>query len=209
MQISTKNSIDKVKELIDHKKLSEAIDLLNKCDPIEKRESEEVEENEMSEKDIEKFENIGFSKLNLNEKKILNFKDNNSVFGLGWSHNMGSDGIWSEGNMSTILFNFNNYNKKKYIVKIKVRSISTKKNESLNFQIFFNNKIKKRYSLKNIDELNNHLITFEVKEGKLSNGNHLINFLINNPISPLEKYQSPDGRKLGILLESIELAEII
>ena len=28
---STKNSIDKVKELIDHKKLSEAIDLLNKC----------------------------------------------------------------------------------------------------------------------------------------------------------------------------------
>ena len=165
--------------------------------------------NEMSEKDIEKFENIGFSKLNLNEKKILNFKDNNSVFGLGWSHNMGSDGIWSEGNMSTILFNFNNYNKKKYIVKIKVRSISTKKNESLNFQIFFNNKIKKRYSLKNIDELNNHLITFEVKEGKLSNGNHLINFLINNPISPLEKYQSPDGRKLGILLESIELAEII
>ena len=165
--------------------------------------------NEMSEKDIEKFENIGFSKLNLNEKKILNFKDNNSVFGLGWSHNMGSDGIWSEGNMSTILFNFNNYNKKKYIVKIKVRSISTKKNESLNFQIFFNNKIKKRYSLKNIDELNNHLITFEVNEGKLSNGNHLINFLINNPISPLEKYQSPDGRKLGILLESIELAEII
>ena len=99
--------------------------------------------------------------------------------------------------------------KKKYIVKIKVRSISTKKNESLNFQIFFNNKIQKRYSLKNIDELNNHLITFEVDEGKLSSSNHLINFLINNPISPLEKYQSPDGRKLGILLESIELEEII
>ena len=165
--------------------------------------------NEMSKKDIERFENIRFSKLNLNEKKILNFKDNNSVFGLGWSHNMGSDGIWSEGNMSTILFNFNNYNKKKYAVKIKVRSISTKKNESLNFQIFFNSKIKKRYSLKHIDELNNHLITFEVDGIKLSSNNHLINFLINNPVSPLEKYQSPDGRKLGILLESIELAEII
>ena len=67
-------------------------------------------------------------KLNLNEKKILSFKDNNSVFGLGWSHNMEADGIWSEGNISTILFNFNNYNKKKYMIKIKVRSISTKKN---------------------------------------------------------------------------------
>ncbi len=165
--------------------------------------------NEMSKKDIERFENIRFSKLNLNEKKILNLKDNNSVFGLGWSHNMGSDGIWSEGNMSTILFNFNNYNKKKYIVKIKVRSISTKKNETLNLQIFFNNKIKKNYSLKSIDELDNNLITFKIEQNELSSSNHLINFFIDNPISPLEKYQSPDGRKLGILLESIELEEVI
>jgi hypothetical protein len=111
--------------------------------------------------------------------------------------------------MSTILFNFNNYNKKKYIVKIKVRSISTKKNETLNLQIFFNNKIKKNYSLKSIDELDNNLITFKIEQNELSSSNHLINFFIDNPISPLEKYQSPDGRKLGILLESIELEEVI
>ena len=139
----------------------------------------------------------------------MSFKDNNSVFGLGWSHNMEADGIWSEGNISTILFNFNNYNKKKYMVKIKVRSISTKKNESLNFKVIFNNEIKKHYSLKNIDELNNHLITFTIERDELNIIHHLINFFISNPVSPLEKYQSPDGRKLGILLESIELAEII
>ena len=95
------------------------------------------------------------------------------------------------------------------MVKIKVKSISIKNNESLNFQIFLNNEIKKNYSLKGVDELNNNLITFKIEHDELSNGNHLINFFINNPVSPLEKYQSPDSRKLGILLESIELKEII
>ena len=167
------------------------------------------QKNEMTKNDIKRYENIDLLKLNLNEKKILSFKDDNSVFGLGWSHNMEADGIWSEGNISTVLFNFNNYTKKKYIVKIKVGSISTKKNESLNFKVFFNNEIKKRYFLKNIDELNDHLITFKIEQDELNNNHHLINFFIINPVSPLEKYQSPDGRKLGILLESIELEEII
>jgi hypothetical protein len=165
--------------------------------------------NQMTQKDIQKYENIEFSKLNLNEKKVLNYKDNNSVFGLGWSHNMGSNGIWSEGYRSTIMFNFNNNMKDKYIFKIKVKSISTKKNESLNFQIFFNGKIKKQYSLKNIDNLSDHLIIFELNKEDLNVNNHLIDFQINNPVSPIEKYESPDGRKLGILVESIELANII
>lgn len=165
--------------------------------------------NQMTQKDIQKYENIEFSKLNLNEKKVLNYKDNNSVFGLGWSHNMGSNGIWSEGYRSTIMFNFNNNMKDKYIFKIKVKSISTKKNESLNFQIFFNGKIKKQYSLKNIGNLSDHLIIFELNKEDLNVNNHLIDFQINNPVSPIEKYESPDGRKLGILVESIELANII
>ena len=79
----------------------------------------------------------------------------------------------------------------------------------MNFKVFFNNEIKKRYFLKNIDELNDHLITFKIEQDELNNNHHLINFFIINPVSPLEKYQSPDGRKLGILLESIELEEII
>ena len=32
-----------------------------------------------------------------------------------------------------------------------------------------------------------------------------IKFIIDNPISPLELLQSPDARKLGILVESLEL----
>mgnify|MGYP000689910688 CR=1 FL=1 len=33
----------------------------------------------------------------------------------------------------------------------------------------------------------------------------LSKFIINNPTSPLELLQSPDARKLGILVESIEI----
>ena len=34
---------------------------------------------------------------------------------------------------------------------------------------------------------------------------HYIKFQINNPVSPLELFQSPDARKLGLLVESIEI----
>ena len=36
----------------------------------------------------------------------------------------------------------------------------------------------------------------------------VIDFLIENPVSPLEQFQSPDGRKLGILIESLELSKL-
>ena len=36
---------------------------------------------------------------------------------------------------------------------------------------------------------------------------HTIDFLIENPISPLDNFTSPDGRKLGILIKSIKLIE--
>ena len=35
-----------------------------------------------------------------------------------------------------------------------------------------------------------------------------IKFIINNPISPLELLQSPDSRKLGILVENVEIENI-
>ena len=34
---------------------------------------------------------------------------------------------------------------------------------------------------------------------------HYIKFKIDNPVSPLELFQSPDARKLGLLVESIEI----
>ena len=37
-----------------------------------------------------------------------NIKDKDSYYGIGWSHNFGKLGIWSEGKISTLLFKVKN-----------------------------------------------------------------------------------------------------
>ena len=40
----------------------------------------------------------------------------------------------------------------------------------------------------------------------ITENTHYIKFRINNPVSPLELFQSPDARKIGLLVESIEIS---
>ena len=70
-----------------------------------------------------------------------------------------------------------------------------------------NNNIKKEYSLNSLEELNENTISFYLDELDLKKEKHTINFLIENPISPLDNFTSPDGRKLGILINGIKLVE--
>ena len=63
----------------------------------------------------------------------------------------------------------------------------------------------KKFSLKNINELNENSIELRLKKELITDDIHYIKFNINNPISPLELFQSPDARKLGLLVESIEI----
>ena len=45
-----------------------------------------------------------------------------------------------------------------------------------------------------------------LKKEIIPNGIHHIKFEIENPVSPLELFQSPDARKIGLLVESIEIS---
>ena len=141
------------------------------------------------------------------EKKILNFRDQESIHGLGWSHNFFSSkpGIWTEGNISTLLFKIDEKTNKNYTIAIKLASLFTKKNENINFSISINDLIFKKFSLKSIDNLNENLINLKINEEIIPGSICYIKFIIDNPISPLELLQSPDARKLGILVESLEL----
>ena len=65
----------------------------------------------------------------------------------------------------------------------------------------------KKYSLNNVEELNENTISFYLDESDIKKEKHIINFLIENPISPLDNFTSPDGRKLGILINGIKLVE--
>ena len=141
------------------------------------------------------------------EKMILNFQDEQAVYGLGWTHNFHSPnpGIWTEGNISTLLFKFNNKTNEDYIIIIKLGSLITEKNKPINFSVYVNDIFIKKFSLKNINELNENSIELRLKKELITDDIHYIKFIINNPISPLELFQSPDARKLGLLVESIEI----
>ena len=141
------------------------------------------------------------------EKMILNFQDEQAVYGLGWTHNFHSPnpGIWTEGNISTLLFKFDNKTNEDYIIKIKLGSLISKKNKPITFSVYANDLFIKQFSLKSINELDKNSIKLRIKKELITENTHYIKFRINNPVSPLELFQSPDARKLGLLVESIEI----
>ena len=161
----------------------------------------------MNEKDINKFNNIDFVYLNLNKKVDFNFYNKENIDGLGWTHNQNLKGIWSEGKIATILFSSDLNYEEKYIIKIKVKSLSIKNKENLKFKVLLNKKIKKEFSVNDVKKIPNQTIFLKIDQNEIQD-NYIIDFLIENPVSPLEQLNSPDGRKLGILIESLELKKL-
>ena len=83
--------------------------------------------------------------------------------------------------------------------------IITKNNEPINFTIEINDNFSKRFSLKNINELKENSIFIDTDKILLKDKIVYIKFIIDNPVTKLELLESPDARKLGLLVESIEL----
>ena len=90
-------------------------------------------------------------------------------------------------------------------IKIKINSIITKKNQPINFTVIIDNNFSKKFSLKNINELKDNSIFIKVDKNMLKKEIIYIKFIIDNPTTRLELLESPDARKLGILVESLEL----
>ncbi len=111
----------------------------------------------------------------------------------------------NEGGLSTLLFKLDENTNADYTIKIKLGSLITKKNKPIYFSINVNDIIFKKFSLKSINDLSENLIKLKINKEMITNNICYIKFIINNPTSPLELLQSPDARKLGILVESIEI----
>ncbi len=52
----------------------------------------------MGKNDWNEFDKIDFVEIFPEEEKKLHIGDENSVIGLGWTHNLGDLGVWTEGN---------------------------------------------------------------------------------------------------------------
>ena len=161
-----------------------------------------AEKKRMNNKDKEVFKNIRPKLLEINEKKSLYYENDDNYYGFGWSHNFKKLGIWSEGQMSTLLFRTEkNYGDLK--LEIFCKPYLTKKNKFLEFDIYVNNLLNQSVQLINNNQDEKIEILFKAKIAK--ENEIRIDFSFKNPNSPYEVLETPDSRKLGILIKSIKI----
>jgi hypothetical protein len=161
--------------------------------------------NKMNTQDFINLEQFQPINIKQNIKYKFSFINQKSIHGLGWSQDYQERGIWTEGNISTILFKYKSATNKKNYIDIKIASFIKKNDNPIKFIIELNNKEVGKYSISNLKDLDNIRIDMPLK--KSNNDIYLINIKVINPITPLELLQSPDGRKLGLLVESLEITK--
>ena len=162
---------------------------------------------QMTDYDLSQLKKYNPLPVTKNKRIYLNFDDENSIHGIGWTHNRLSSkkGIWTEGNISNLIFKLEGNIDDNFVIKIKLNSIITRKNEPINFSVGVNNYFIKEFNLKNINELNEDSIFVNLNINNIIDNIIYIKFKIENPVTKLELLKSPDARKLGILVESLEI----
>ena len=155
---------------------------------------------EMSQKDIDLLSDVQFNEIQLNKRVNFAFEEREKFLGVGWTHNFGNDGVWSEGEIAFVLFRLEQSNNDNFRINFDLKKYTSNNEQNFNVEIYLNNILKSQVNLNKIENLNK--ISIDVKKSELKNEN-IIMFKFSNLISPLEIFESPDARKLGILLQSL------
>ena len=158
-------------------------------------------------KEQKKLQFVNFKKINFN----YNYKFNNDLkdnfLGLGWSYNNIKSGIWSDGYISSLLFNIDIIDKD-LVFEINCEPYLNSKHTNQDLEIYYNNFLVKKINFE-FGKKNNNLIKFELKKELITNNNIELRFKFKNPGSPSDYRESPDSKKLGILLKNILVKEKI
>jgi len=151
----------------------------------------------MKENDIQEFNKIQVDEITTNKNYILNFRD--KFLGFGWSHNFGNKGVWSEGKNSFLLFKTSNIKNENLEMELSLTPYKGNNKKDFVMKIFVNDKLNKTINLNNDENITKTKIKF--KNNKINN-EIKIHFEFNGLISPYDIFESPDARKLGVLLTS-------
>ena len=81
----------------------------------------------------------------------------------------------------------------------------TNNTDKLDMQIKFDGELVKKLIFDRFTNQDNQFIDITLKKEDLKSEFHKIDFIIKNPVSPVSLLESPDGRGLGILVESIKI----
>ena len=160
--------------------------------------------NKMKISDINNLKKIQLFKVEKNKYYNLKINENN-ILGIGWTHNNFGYGVWTEGNISTLVFNLNKSKQEDFKILLEVLDIKTDKNKKLNFNIRLNDKLVSKFSKKREDISNNNVLEIRLSNENLNEYEQKLEFIIENPISPLDLYKSPDSRNLGLLVKGYKI----
>ena len=155
--------------------------------------------NLMNKNDKSKLKNIEIKKIKLNKKYYLKFKGD--FLGFGWSHNFDKKGAWSEGHNSFLLLKKPSL-KRNLEIEFSFLPYKKNTNKDYKFKIFINEKYIETINL----QKNNNA---KINLANTTEDEILIRFEFDNIISPYDILESPDARRLGILLKSFTIREKI
>ena len=161
------------------------------------------QKNKMNRNDVRFFESIKPSKVILNEENNLSFK--NKFLGFGWSHNFSDLGVWSDGENSFLLMLLPDTYKNNLIIEINYDLYLANNNDNFALKIFSNGILQKDINFHKNKEMKK--IFFNLDKSDLNSNILQLHFKFTGVVSPLEKFQSPDARKLGILLKSFKISD--
>jgi hypothetical protein len=160
------------------------------------------EKERMNDNDKKIFSKMKPKLLEINKRKDLNFRNGDGYYGFGWSHNINKPGIWSEGPLSTLLFRTDK-NYKNLKLEISCKPYITKKNNVSEFDIYVNDIFNQSIKLVKNDQ--DEKIEILINEKIVKKNEIKVDFKFKNPVSPYEVFESPDSRKLGILVKNIKI----
>ncbi len=158
-------------------------------------------------KNEKRLQHSNFKKISLNYNYKFNNYTNDNFLGLGWSYNNIKSGIWSDGYISSLLFNIDNINSD-LVFEISCDPYLNNKHKNQDLEIYYNNILVKKINFE-FGKTHNNLIKFELKKELITNNNIELRFKFINPGSPSDYNESPDSKKLGILLKNILVKEKI
>lgn len=156
----------------------------------------------MTQQDKIALNNVSFNQIYLNTKYQLNFDRKDQFLGLGWTHNFDNIGVWSEGPISSLMFDLSQLPLKNYKFEINFEKFKYNKNKDFTMEIFINDKLKEKIYLSQINDTKNLILKLNKNELKK---NTIISFKFEGLTSSFEQLINPDARKLGILIKNFSI----
>ena len=159
----------------------------------------------MTKEDVDSINKVDFNRVVANKTYQLNFSNREEFLGLGWTHNFNKTGVWSEGQVATLMLNLSKLKKNNYLFKANIEKYKLNTNSKYELKIFINNKLKQSLSFSEDDK--NKILEFKIGKDEIIDST-VIDFRFEGLISPFDMMINPDARKLGMLLKNFSVSEL-